>query len=72
LGDSTGLGLGGAPTVLGPGVTLIGEVFWGLEPFDGLGEPLVPLGLGGSGACEVVLVVLGLGGSSALGISSPV
>jgi hypothetical protein len=66
------LGLGGAPTALGLGATLVGEAFCGLGAFTGLGEPLVSLGLGGSGAWEVVFEVLGLRVSSTLGISPPV
>jgi hypothetical protein len=72
LGDSTGLGLRGALVALRLGVALAGEDFWGLGAFTGLGELLVPLRLGGSGAWEVVFEALGLGGSLALEISSPI
>jgi hypothetical protein len=72
LGDLVDLGLGEAPTALGLGFALAEEVFWGLGAFAGLGGLLVPLGLGGLGAWEEVLVGLELGGSWALGISPPV
>jgi hypothetical protein len=63
------LGLRGAPTALGLGAVLAGEAFCGLGAFTGLGEPLISLGLGGSGAWEVVFEAPGLRVSSALGIS---
>jgi hypothetical protein len=48
LGDSADLELGEAPTALGLGVALAGGIFLGLGAFIRLGEPLVPLRLGGS------------------------
>jgi hypothetical protein len=67
LGDLVGLGLKGAPIELGLGDASVGEVFWGHGAFVGLGEPLVPLGLGDSGAWEEVFEALGLGASRPLG-----
>jgi hypothetical protein len=62
LGDSVGLGLGEVPVVLGLGVASAGKVFCKLGVLVRLGEPLIPLGLGGSDACEEVFRAPGLGG----------
>jgi hypothetical protein len=72
LGNSVDLGLGDAPTALGLGVTLAGGVFLRLRAFVGLGEPLVPLRLGGSGSRGVALEAFGLRGFSVLGVSLPI
>jgi hypothetical protein len=46
MGDSASLGLGGVSKGFGLGVTFLGEALWGLEALTGLGELLVPFGLG--------------------------
>jgi hypothetical protein len=74
LGELVGFEPKVAPAVPEFGVFFAGGVFFaaeGLGVFAGPGEPLAPLGLGGSDALVAVLVASGLRGFSALGASSP-
>jgi hypothetical protein len=72
LGDSAELGPGVAPAALGLEVSSIVGTFsttTGFGVFTGMGKPLVPLGLRGSGDWGAAFVASRLGDLSALGFS---